>query len=224
MILKRFNNKSELKKNMATRIHHILNSAIEEYGDARMLLSGGSTPKFLYQELSKLSLDWSKVSVGLVDERFVSKESEFSNAKMIEDCFAQTKNFKLIPMVSRPDDAVLNLSEAKSSYAKFVERLDYCVLGMGEDGHTASLFPGDQASELSLKNSELTIIRTLAPTIPKERISCSKELLLKSHYIDLLIIGEKKLSIWKCAKLNDLPVAYFTNETKKCVTYFTESP
>jgi 6-phosphogluconolactonase len=223
MILKRFNNKSDLEKDMVTRIHLILKSAIQKYGDARMLLSGGSTPQFVYTELSKLPLDWTKVSVGLVDERFVPKESEFSNAKMIEDCFAHAENFKLIPMVYNSDDGAQNLSEVRSSYSKFIERIDYCLLGMGEDGHTASLFPGDHASEISLKNDEVTIIGTLAPTMPKERITCSKEMLVKSQYIDLLITGEKKLNILKGAKMNHLPIATFTEETKKCVTYFSES-
>jgi 6-phosphogluconolactonase len=223
MILKRFNNKSDLQKDMVTRIHLILKSAIQKFGDARMLLSGGSTPKFVYSELAKLPIDWTKVSVGLVDERFVSKESEYSNAKMIEDCFAMAENFKLMPMVFRTDNSDLNLSEVRNSYAKFMERIDYCLLGMGEDGHTASLFPGDYASELSLKNDDITIIRTVAPAMPKERITCSKGMLVKSHYIDVLITGEKKLNILKRAKIDDLPIATFIDETKKCVTYFSES-
>jgi 6-phosphogluconolactonase len=223
MILKRFFNKADLEKDMVTRIHLILKSAIQKYGDARILLSGGSTPKFIYSELSKLPLDWTKIFVGLVDERFVPKESEFSNAKMIEDCFSQADNFKLIPMVYSPNDGAQNLSEVRSSYAKFTERIDYCLLGMGEDGHTASLFPGDEASEMSLKSNEVNIIRTLAPSIPKERITCSKEMLIKSQFIDLLITGEKKLNILKGAKTSHLPIATFTYETKKCVTYFSES-
>ncbi len=223
MILKRFNNKPDLEKDLVSRIQLILKSAILKYGDARILLSGGSTPEFIYEALSQLPIDWSKVIVGLVDERFVHQESEFSNARMIANCFENASGFALIPMVTRLNDGIENLKEVNNTYKIFQERIDYCLLGMGEDGHTASLFPGDEASEKSLCGNEIDIIQTMAPMAPEERISCSKEMLTRAQFVDLLILGEKKLKIFQNAKDNHLPIATIMNQTTNGVTYFSEN-
>ena len=223
MILKRFNNKIDLEKDMVQRIHLILKSAIQKYGNANILLSGGTTPKFLYEALAQLPLDWNQIQVGLVDERYVEKESEYSNAGLIEDCFSKSIGFKLLPMVINSENLDENLKQVNFSYLPFKERIDYCLLGMGEDGHTASLFPGDKASEKSLKGEEINLIQTFAPTEPKTRITCSKEMLRKAQFIDLLIVGEKKLNIFQSASENHLPITTLINESTNGVTYFAES-
>jgi 6-phosphogluconolactonase len=223
MILKRFKNKSDLEKDLVSRIQLILKSAIQKYGDARLLLSGGSTPKFVYESLSQLPLDWSKIRIGLVDERFVNKGNEYSNASLIEDCFSNAVGFHLIPMVYQTENLNENLKQINLDYQPFHERIDYCLLGMGEDGHTASLFPGDDSSEKSLRGKEINLIQTFAPTEPKTRITCSKEMLRKAQFIDLLILGEKKLNIFQSSFENQVPIAALMNETTNGVTYFAES-
>lgn len=223
MILKRFNNKIDLEKDMVQRIHLILKSAIQKYGNANILLSGGTTPKFLYEALAELPLDWTQIQVGLVDERYVEKESEYSNASLIEDCFSKAIGFKLLPMVNNIENLDENLKQVNLDYQPFHERIDYCLLGMGEDGHTASLFPGDDSSEKSLNGMETDILQTFAPAEPKIRISCSKEMLRNAQFIDLLILGEKKLNIFQSASENHLPIASLMNESTNGVTYFAES-
>jgi 6-phosphogluconolactonase len=223
MILKRFNNKEDLKKDMVQRIHLILKSAIQKYGKANMLLSGGTSPKFLYEALAELPLDWTQIQVGLVDERFVEKGSEFSNASLIEECFSKAIGFKLIPMVSDIGNLDENLKLVNLNYNPFQVRIDYCLLGMGEDGHTASLFPGDEASQKSLNGNDVNILQTFAPVNPTTRISCSKEMLRKAQFVDLLIVGEKKLNIFQGASENNLPIASLMNESTDGVTYFSEN-
>jgi 6-phosphogluconolactonase len=222
MILKRFNNREDLKKDMVQRIHLILKSAIQKYGKANVLLSGGTTPKFLYEALAELPLDWTQIQVGLVDERFVEKGSEFSNASLIEECFSNTVGFHLIPMVYQIENLNENLKLVNLNYNPFQVRIDYCLLGMGEDGHTASLFPGDEASEKSLNGNDVNILQTFAPVKPTTRFTCSKEMLRKAQFVDLLIVGEKKLNIFQGARENDLPIASLMNESTNGVTYFAE--
>ncbi len=222
MILKRFNNKIDLENDMVQRIHLIIKSALQNYGNASILLSGGTTPKFLYQALAELPLDWTQIQVGLVDERFVEKESEYSNASLIEGCFSKAIGFKLLPMVNNIENLDENLKQVNFTYLPFKERIDYCLLGMGEDGHTASLFPGDEASEKSLKGMETEILQTYAPTEPKTRITCSKEMLKNAQFIDLLIVGRNKLNIFQSASENHLPIASLMNESTNGVTYFAE--
>jgi 6-phosphogluconolactonase len=223
MILKRFNNKIDLEKDMVQRIHLILKSAIQKYGNANILLSGGTTPKFLYEALAELPLDWTQIQVGLVDERFVEKGSDFSNASLIEGCFLKAAGFKLLPMVNNIENLDENLKQVNLDYQPFLKRIDYCLLGMGEDGHTASLFPGDQASEKSLNGMAVNVLQTIAPAEPKIRISCSKEMLRNAQFIDLLIVGRKKLNIFQSSSENHLPIAALMNESTDGVTYFAEN-
>ena len=80
MNIKNFENINTLESTLVKKISLCVSDAIKKYGDARILLSGGSTPINLYSLLSKENVDWGKVKIGLVDERFVDQKSEYSNA------------------------------------------------------------------------------------------------------------------------------------------------
>ena len=90
---------------------------------------------------------------------------------------------------------------------------------MGEDGHTASLFPNDPNSEENLNNDFIGFVNTQAPVEPKNRISCSKALLLKSTQLAVMLIGENKLTVFNQAKEAKFPISYFTS---KLIVYYAE--
>jgi 6-phosphogluconolactonase len=119
-----------------------LRLAIAERGSAVFAVSGGSTPKALYQALSEEALDWSKVTVVLVDERWVDEGEEGSNATFVRQSLLQgkaaTANF--ISLKTAHDHAAAGEEEVNQRLRK-MSVPDVVVLGMGNDGHTASWFP-----------------------------------------------------------------------------------
>jgi 6-phosphogluconolactonase len=216
--MKEFDSKNLLEDQLAADIISVIKSAIHQYGDARILLSGGSTPIGLYAKLANSIIDWTKVKIGLVDERFVPLNHSSNNEKMIRTQF-EVSNPEIISMVLDSENRENNLSLVSHKYAPFIERTDFCLLGMGEDGHTASLFPTDLKSEANLQSDFIGFVNTQAPVEPTNRISCSKALLLKSTHLAVMLIGENKLTVFNQAKEAKFPISYFTS---KLVVYYAE--
>jgi 6-phosphogluconolactonase len=221
MRTKHFKQIEELENALLDAILTKIDLSIEEHGDARILLSGGNTPKALYKKLAASKLKWSKVLIGLVDDRNVEYSSEYSNERMIKEIFKSNgeNSPKIVGLVNDQS----NLDDIKELYLPFYERVDYTILGMGQDGHTASLFPNDLPSEASLRNLEKDIIFTNAPSFPNERISCSRGLLISSEIIGLMIIGEQKLEVLNNSDEQELPISYFTKACQQLTTYYCKS-
>lgn len=126
---------------IAADMERCLAAELAARGRARMLLSGGTTPAPVYAQLALAALDWSRITVGLVDERWLSPRDSASNARLVRESLlerAEVGHFE--PLVRE------GLSLAESVHAANLEAAhapDAClaVLGMGNDGHTASLFP-----------------------------------------------------------------------------------
>ena len=221
MRTKHYKNSDELETALYHEITVKIELSIREFGDARILLSGGNTPKSLYSKIAKSSIDWTKVIIGLVDDRNIEVSSEYSNERMLRETFSapDRKGPKIIGMVGEK----MTISKIEKRYADFFERIDYTLLGMGDDGHTASLFPNDAQSEASLRNNEKGIIFTVAPSFPNDRISCSRGLIISSNSIGLMIRGEKKLTVLEEAEQHMLPIGYFTNACQQLTTYYSNS-
>ena len=201
--------KEELEDALLQDIKFIISEDIIKFGKATILLSGGSTPSGLYRKLSSTQLDWSKVIVGLVDERFVENSSDFSNEKLVKTFFLinEAKNATFIPMIFSADNEALNLLRTNESYTIFNDA-SVIILGMGEDGHTASLFPNDSDSNKAM-DSEQNIFFTNSPSIPTRRITCTPKLLLSSKNIFLMLTGENKKEVLFSAAKNKLPISHF---------------
>jgi 6-phosphogluconolactonase len=224
MTIKKFESKIELENTLVAAIVSEISAAIELYGDARILVSGGVTPLSLYRLLSTANVEWSKVKIGLVDERFVPLESEFNNGSQIQQAFfhAAAKSATLIGMVQNADDLIENMKLVNENYQLFLDRTDFTLLGMGEDGHTASLFPNDPASEAILVSDSLGIFPTKAPNYPFQRITCSKQMLLNSTSLVLFIVGEKKLEILNNSSTAHLPISSFLENVPNLEVYYTK--
>ena len=179
-----------------------LSLSIDKYESASMAVPGGTSPIKIFDELSKQKLDWSKVQITLVDDRLVDTENEHSNQKLIRNHLlkneAQISNF--IP---------LNKNLYKDNNFKFP--LDICLLGIGNDGHFASLFPNMINNTNMLDpNSKLSIDKVKAngnPFVP--RISMNLPLILSSNLIILLIKGKLKQEVLREAYNNkNIPLYY----------------
>ena len=141
-------------ESVAKEMAGLLVEEIRQRGRARMLLSGGTTPALVYARLAEHPLEWARVEVGLADERWLSPQDRDSNAWLVREHFlklAEGAHFDPLVRVGKPlaecvHDA--NLLASHSQPACLV------VLGMGNDGHTASLFPGSKDLELALQSNK----------------------------------------------------------------------
>ncbi len=212
--MKEFNSKVQLEQSLCDDLVKIIQQAITQKGSAKILLSGGSSPIHLYKLLSNCEIDWSKVIIGLVDERFVEPNNDFSNEKMIREKLIQNQasTATFYGMVENSNDQMENVKSIASTYAVFYNQLDLVLLGMGEDGHTASLFPGDDVSEKLLRSQKIGIYNTISPNFPNDRITCSAEMLRQAENIILMISGEKKLHVFETSSENHLPISFFKDK------------
>ena len=219
-----FASMDKLGEALSERIGNNLIEALCEKGTARMLLSGGTTPWPVYTLLSRLELPWKSIELGLVDERFVPNSSDHSNERNIRESLLQMNGARatFFPMVLDAEDSSNNLAQIRESYHGFSEHTDVVILGMGTDGHTASLFPGDTASEAIMNGSESSVFMTTAPSDPTERITCSSALLLKASHMYLIIKGNEKWDILASASEN-LPIKRFLTARNDIQIYYASS-
>jgi 6-phosphogluconolactonase len=211
-----FSNKNELDTALSRAIVQDIKSSIEKKGKVFLLFSGGSTPKGLFQKLAQEKIDWQFVTIGLVDERMVGEESEFSNAAMLKKLLINA-----IPGENKPTFLALAYyaNDKDANLIKAIENLnkigipDAVVLGMGNDGHFASLFPGDSASELGLSPvNNVDLLYTKAPQFPHSRISHSWSYLRKSKRIYLHITGNDKKDLIRKQHKGNLPIDTVLND------------
>ena len=196
---------------MARRIGVILGEAIAARGVASIALSGGRSPRPVLEALSAMALDWEKVVVALVDERWVGPDHADSNERLIHETLLQgaAAKARFVGMKNEAADAYAGQAACEAAYAALPWPLDIALLGMGEDGHTASLFP--EAKELAegLSTSALTLAVT-PPAAPHQRMSLSASAILKSRHIFLQIGGAAKKAVYDRAlaggPVEELPI------------------
>ena len=170
-----------------------LNSSIEDKGSGSLVVSGGSSPISIYEELSNIDLSWSKVFLTLVDDRLVDPDHKDSNQKLLHNHLIKNKakNINFFP-----------LTENFLSNTEFKKPFDITLLGMGEDGHFASLFPDmiNQYEAFDINASPKILITPPQgnPLIP--RITMNLSLIMESLNIILLVKGKAKQNIFEKAK------------------------
>ena len=197
---------------VAELIAHALERRLAaEGGRACFVATGGSTPAPVYDRLCDRPLDWSRVDITLSDERWVAPTSPDSNERMVREHLLQGRaaSARLVPLNAHAPDVetAAALTEPQvSPLAPF----DVVLLGMGEDGHFASLFPGSPAlaGGLDLAGERFCIgVPAGEPAPPQPRISLTLKAILASRLIVLLITGETKRAVLDQALGGaDLPV------------------
>lgn len=191
--------------------------------EASLVVSGGSTPGPCFDLLSGVALDWSRVTVLPSDERWVPADDADSNERLIKNRLLQgPANRGQVLSFFR---AGLEASQAPRLIEKDLEKLaqpfSAVLLGMGEDGHFASLFPDFDGLQMALDprgETACTMVQTSGS--PHLRISLTLSALLNSVHTVLLIFGEAKRKVFETARLggSTYPIEALLHETRKPLT------
>ena len=190
-----FPTRQALMEAAADFIADALKGAIRERGAACAALSGGSTPEPAYALLAARDLDWPRVTFALVDERFVPPDHDASNERMLRRALAPalTKGAALAPMYAPARDVEEAAARAEALYAPL--KIDVAMMGMGEDGHTASWF-ADAPNFDTLVDAQNphTIAALRAPSAAgaAERLTLTFSGLARVDRVGLLITGKAK--------------------------------
>ena len=188
-------------------IYSILSEAIATKDSAVFVVSGGSSPIKIFQELSNSDLDWSKVTITLVDDRAVDKNHNDSNEKLLNEHL----------LINKASDAnFISLFTDSKNVKNIKDGCDLMLLGMGEDAHFASLFPSmiESNPEHFNINSKPEIIYTEPMGDPLHpRVSMNLSMILDSKKIILLASNGNKFELISEAKNNKgLPLYYLFNQ------------
>lgn len=214
---------------LAERVAERLRRGLAERGHAVLAVSGGSTPMSFFDRLSHEKLDWAKVQVTLVDERWVADTDERSNARLVQTTLLQhaAAVARFVPLYTGDATPETGLATADARIDALPLPFDAVVLGMGDDGHTASFFPGgDHLAEALDLDGRARVLPMRAPGAGEPRITLSLPTLLETRALYLLVAGEKKRDLLADARLGlgaaqDYPVrAVLTQQRVPVAVYW----
>ncbi len=197
----------------------VLSAAIEEAGKASFMVSGGSTPEPVFGPLAQTDMAWDRVMVGLVDERWVSPVDEGSNERLVRNHLLTGKAGAagFVPMKTAALTAAAAVADRNLAYAPHCNPIDLILLGMGNDGHTASWFPkaGGLKAAMHARHGEVVaaIDATGCPVAGEltERLSLTGPAIIDSDAAILLIFGEEKRDVLEAAlksEPDDRPIRF----------------
>lgn len=207
-----FQSKESLYSSASLQIAKSLSHALVRRDTATLLLSGGTTPAPVYSRLSETELDWSRIHVGLVDERWVDASHEASNALLIRTHLLKAKAAlaQFTPMKTEHSTAAEAADTVDEAYAEF-KSPDVVVLGMGNDGHCASWFPessnlGD-AMSLTTRHTVISISAEGSSVAGKytDRMTITLPVVKAAKSVLLLITGAEKRRVLEQTSLQ-LPI------------------
>ena len=212
----------EAAQALATEIEIILQDALKQRGNALLAVSGGRTPKYVFEYLRHADIDWTKVTITLTDERWVPPVHPDSNENLVRThlLLGSIASATFIPFFGGENSPQLGQKACDARLAKVNLPFDVVYLGMGSDGHIASLFPG----EPTVKVKKSLCVPVLAKGQRQPRMSLSEETLLNARKIYLLFSGDDKHATYEKAKTihssEDIPLQKILLQKKAPVIVF----
>lgn len=188
---------------LAAEIASVLAEAIDARGRASLVASGGSTPAPLYRALAVADVDWTRVTVTLADERWVDPGSDASNEALVRGTLL-AGGARFVPLKTAAATAAEGAPEANAAQEAIPLPYDVTVLGMGGDGHTASLFPHADGLAEALRADQGRRLMALTPKelpghAPFARMTMTLPALLASRRITVMISGAEKRAVFERA-------------------------
>jgi 6-phosphogluconolactonase len=191
----------------------LMEEAVAARGRVMLALSGGNTPRLYLPMLGDRFQRWDFADIRLVDDRWVSTDHVDSNEGMVRQFLPQARLSGLVNGADRP---LAGLDEASASMAACPEPWDLALLGMGGDGHIASLFPGTGAVD------DPALYCVAVPEAPLHpRISLSAAALLRFQHLLLILTGEDKLDALARAERDALPVHLLTQASERLEIFWS---
>lgn len=221
-----FEQRNHLFTTLAAECQDMLSESLSKHGSATLFVSGGTTPAPLYEALSKMDLAWKKVKVALVDERWVDQQNSASNEALIRKSLLvnNAKVATFVGMKTAANTAAKGLAETEANYQALPKPFTFAIVGMGNDGHTASLFPHADGLAAALKSEtqQLTASIKAKPSpvtgTNTERMTMTVAGLLQCDRIIVLITGEDKLAVFDQAMrpgaVEEMPIRALLNQEK----------
>jgi len=214
----------QLGQRLAADCAQWLQDAIEQRGQATLVVSGGSTPTPFFESLSKQGIVWDKVQITLADERWVAADNAISNEKLVREQLmcnaASAATFaSLYSPADTPDEA---WSKCEATLSKLIRPFDVVVLGMGDDGHTASLFPNAESLAEACDMSSGRLCWPMHPDhLTESRMTLTLPALLACHNLVLHIVGDKKRAVFQQALDGaELPIAKVADSASERLTVY----
>ncbi len=219
-----FASRGELAKALADAVSKVLSGAIDARGAGFLAVSGGSTPGLFFAELSQMPIDWSRVTVTLIDERLVPASSPRSNAalameKLLQGPAAAAKFVGLYHEADSVEDAAEHANEALKALPW---PLDVAILGMGSDGHTASFFPdADNLDTLLDPRQEQLVLPVHAKSAIEPRLTLTLATIVKARFLGLHIEGaEKRAVLDRACDGESLPIRAVIDQASRPVQIY----
>ncbi len=213
-----FEQRNHLFIALVAECQDVISEALSKHGVATLLVSGGTTPAPLYEALSKTDLNWKKIKIALMDERWVDQSHSASNEALIKRSLLinNAKNAEFIGMKTLAETAAAGQSETEERYRKLPQPFSLAIVGMGNDGHTASLFPHAQGLSEALNPDNQNLTAAINATQSEvtgpntERLTLTLSALMKAERIVILFSGEDKLAVFSAAQkpgaVEDMPI------------------
>ena len=219
-----FRDKQQLAEALADAVATNLKAGAKSRGAASLAVSGGSTPAHFFKALSeRTDVPWGKVTVTLVDERWVDESSDRSNGRLVKANLLQGRAAaaSFVPLYQGGVEP--NATAAGAAQGEVPQPFDAVILGMGNDGHTASFFPGGDSLAEAL-TAEGPVIAIRAPGAGEPRVTLTLRRLLQTRALYLHIEGEEKVATLKQAEAEgptaDMPVRAILRQTQTPLTIY----
>ncbi|MEM9601780.1 MAG: 6-phosphogluconolactonase [Pseudomonadota bacterium] len=202
-----FDTRDALYLALADAVSASIEAAVSAGRRASLVVPGGSSPAPVYRALAVRSLPWSDVDVTLTDERWVAPDDAASNQRMISETLLteQAAAARFVPLMGEEASPEAGLMQAANRLSGLARPFDVVLLGMGLDGHTASLFPDMPTIDDGLADGAPVCLAARPESQPVARISLSAEVLGDARAVWLLVTGEDKLAVLEAGARADLP-------------------